>query len=127
MYKRDVRIFAGTDANLSIKVPGFSLHDELISLNEMVGMSPAEVLRSVTLHPSEWLGNNAGAIKEGGKANLVVLDKNPLEKIGNTKSINAVVLNGRFLDRAFLDNLLQQVKAANNASRSVDIAAFVVE
>ncbi len=118
-----VKIVVGTDANVPVAVPGFSLHDEMISLNE-AGMTPVEVLRSTTQIPGEWLGNNTGSIKEGAKANLLVLDKNPLEAIQNTKSINALVINGKYYTRAQLDAMLEAVKEANDESRTVPIEQY---
>lgn len=120
---RGVKIMAGTDANLPPTVPGFSLHDELISLNE-AGMSPAQVLQAATRTPANWLNSNTGTIQEGLAANLVLLDRNPLEDISNTKAINTVINQGKVYDRTLLDQLLAAVKAANDASRKVDIGAY---
>jgi len=119
-----VKIMAGTDANLPVRVPGFSLFDEFESL-QATGMSPAQVLRSTTATPAEWMHNNAGRIEVGRKANLVLLDENPLQDIRNTREINAVVLNGRVFDRTLLDEMLEAVKTANEASRKEDISTYV--
>ncbi len=124
LSKRGVKILVGTDANLSIKVPGFSLHDELKALHK-IGMSNSDVLRAATLTPAEWLGIKSGKIEKNYTANLVILEKNPLNNIENTRSINQVILNGRILDREFLDNILQLVKQANNSSRKKDITNLI--
>ncbi|WP_422083769.1 amidohydrolase family protein [Ulvibacterium sp.] len=118
-----VKILAGTDANVPCAVPGFSLHDELASLRE-AGMSPTEVLQSVTRLPGEWLGKNTGILKEGAKANLVILEENPLMDIANTRSINSVMVNGRFYEKSVLNDMLNAVKNSNEASRTVDIAQY---
>ena len=55
-----------------------------------------------------------GTVEKGKLADLVLLDANPLESIGNARKISAVVANGRFLDRKVLDRLLSQVEAAAN-------------
>lgn len=124
LVKKGVKIMAGTDANLPVAVPGFSLHDEFISLNH-AGMTPAQILNSATVEPARWLDNNAGKVLPGYKANLVLLDKNPLEDISNTQAINSVILNGRLLDRTLLDELLAAVKAANDSSRKIDISQYL--
>lgn len=119
-----VDIMAGTDTNLPPTVPGFSLHDELITMNN-AGMSTSQVLQSATSIPANWLGSNTGKIKQGNKANLVILEENPLENIANTRKINTVFLNGRILDRTLLDKMLESVKTANDSSRKKDISQFV--
>jgi len=119
-----VKILAGTDANLPPAVPGFSLHDELISLNES-GMSNSQVLKSATSSPAEWLKINSGKIVPGYDANMILLDKDPLEKISNTKKINTVILNGKILDRNILDDILESVNNANDTSRNIDISQYL--
>lgn len=121
-----VKIMAGTDANLPPTVPGFSLHDELESMHR-AGMSNADVLRSATTIPANWLNIKAGKIVPGYRADMVLLDKNPLENIENTKTINTVIVNGKILERNTLDSILAAVKSANDASRTVDISEFTKE
>lgn len=123
LSENGVNIMAGTDANLPPTVPGFSLHDELIAMTE-AGMSNADVLQSVTAIPAEWMGSNTGKIQEGYKANLLILEANPLENIANTLKINTVLLNGKIYDRRLLDEILEAVKAANDRSRRKDISRF---
>lgn len=124
LIANNVNVVAGTDANLPPTVPGFSLHDELISLNN-AGMSASEVLLSATARPADWLDNNAGRILPGRKANLVLLEKDPLADVSNTKSINSVVVNGRLLDRNMLDDILAAVRDANDSSRKADIDRYL--
>ncbi len=120
---RGVKIMAGTDANLPPTVPGFSLHDELQSLYN-AGISTAQVLKSATTTPAEWLQNNSGKILPGYRANLVLLNENPLDDISNTKSINTVINRGKVFDRNLLDKMLSSVKEANDRSRKVDISEY---
>jgi len=54
-----------------------------------------------------------GTIQKGKFADLVVLDANPLDSIGNARKIDAVVVNGRLLDRKNLDESLAKVEAAS--------------
>jgi adenine deaminase len=119
-----VTIMAGTDANLPPTVPGFSLHDELISLNN-AGMSTSQVLKSATSVPATWLNSNSGSIDIGYDANLVLLDKNPLDDIRNTKTIHMVINRGKAYDRVLLDKMLEAVKTANDNSRTVEIDEFL--
>lgn len=124
LIKSGVKIMVGTDANIPLKVPGFSLHEEFESLNN-AGMSPQRILESATIIPAEWMEKNTGKMEIGRKANLVLLDKNPLENISNTRAINSVILNGRVLDREILDQMLEAVKEANNRSRTKNISEFL--
>jgi hypothetical protein len=125
LVRHDVTITAGTDAlGACGMIAGFSLHNELEALND-IGLTNAQVLRAATLAPSIWMGTNAGKIEAGFRADLVLLDKNPLENISNTKSIKAVIANGSYLDRVQLDNILKAVKDANNNSRKINIDAYL--
>lgn len=123
LIKNQVSLMAGTDTNLPPTVPGFALHDEFKSMHR-AGMSAAHILRSATSEPAQWLDNNAGVIVAGKKANLVLLDQNPLEDIRHTKAINSVIINGRLLNRNTLDNILLAVKHANDVSRTRDIKHY---
>lgn len=123
MVKAGVTILAGTDANGWLTVPGFSLHDELQSL-QGAGMTAAQALHAATAAPAGRINSNAGVIDVGYRADLVLLNESPLVDIKNTSAINAVVLNGRVLDRVRLDAMLEAVKAANAASRSFDLGLY---
>jgi hypothetical protein len=107
LHAAGVRILAGTDAPMPLVYPGFALHKELELLVE-AGLSPADALRAATIWPAEFLGlsESSGAIAVGKRADLVLLDDNPLRQISNTQRIRAVVLDGRLLQRADLDALL---------------------
>ena len=111
MHKAGVEIMAGTDTAAAVAVlPGFSLHTELECLVQ-AGFTPMEALQAATLNPAKFLGlqNQMGTVQPGNLANLVLLDANPLDDIRNTRKIDAVVLNGRLLNRADLDQILKQV------------------
>jgi hypothetical protein len=123
MTEKGVIILAGTDANVPVAVPGFSLHDELISLTQS-GMNNTQALLSATKVPSDWMKQKSGVIKKGYRADLLLLNKNPLENIKNTQSIDTVIVNGKVLDRQKLDAILDAVKSANDESRNIDTEIF---
>jgi hypothetical protein len=118
MHRAGVPFLAGTDSAPGIYIiPGFSLHDELANFVE-AGFTPMEALQTATSNPALFLGrSDIGAVKPGGLADLVLLSANPLKDIQNTKKINAVVINGRFLDRAALDRMLAQVEVSAKAQK----------
>jgi len=112
MQRSGVGILAGTDSGNPFCFRGFSLHDELGFLVK-AGLTPTQALQAVTLNPARFLGkeNDLGTIEKGKVADLVLLDANPLEDIGNTKRISAVVCGGQLFPRAALDQMLAQVEA----------------
>jgi imidazolonepropionase-like amidohydrolase len=113
MRRAGVEFLAGTDVPYLYLYPGFSLHDELVLLVG-AGLTPMEALQAATLNPARFLGKEKelGTIEKGKLADLVLLDANPLADIRNTQTIQAVVVNGRLLDKKALDELLAQVEAA---------------
>ena len=103
-----VQLLAGTDVVAPYTYPGFSLHDELGLLVE-AGLTPLQSLQTATVNPAQFLGiKDMGAIAPGMKANLVLLDANPVEDIANTKRISAVIMRGTLYRRNQLDELLNQ-------------------
>lgn len=106
-------LLAGTDTPMPGVYPGYSLHEELALLVES-GLSPAEALRSATLAPASFLGiaDRLGSVSIGKRADLVLLDANPLIDIRNTRGIRAVILDGRLLTRPALDALLADAAKA---------------
>lgn len=112
-----VPLLAGTDSPMPLVYPGWSLHEELALLVES-GLTPIEALRTATIAPARFLGleAQAGSVQVGRRADLVVLDADPLADINHTRSIRAVVLGGRVLDRGMLDAMLQ-VQHARPSSR----------
>lgn len=107
LHRAGVPLLAGTDAPMPKVYPGFSLHEEL-ELLVASGLSPAQALRAATLAPASFLGiaDTSGSIAIGKRADLVVLDADPLLDIRNTRRIRAVLLDGRLLTRSALDALL---------------------
>ena len=97
-------MLAGSDTPIGTGIP--PLHDELVALVG-AGMSPMEALQAATRGPAEFLGRlrDEGTIEAGKKANLVLLDANPLVDIANTRRVAAVLLAGRVFDAAALQKM----------------------
>ncbi len=101
-----------TDAGVKVNVgahgqiQGLGVHWEMWMLAQG-GMTPLEVLRSATMNGASLLGMDAelGSIKPGKLADLVVLDKNPLENIQNTNSVKYTMINGRLYDAATMNEI----------------------
>jgi imidazolonepropionase-like amidohydrolase len=108
MNRERVRLLAGTDAACEGGLPGYSLHSELEEL-VAAGLSPLASVRAATLEPASYFKRKAeGEVLAGYRANLLLLDANPLTNIENTRHIHAVVLDGKLLDRRELNRLLRK-------------------
>jgi hypothetical protein len=107
LYRDGVPMMTGTDIGNPFIVAGFSVHDELVEFVR-AGLTPAQALRTATLDPARFLHatDSLGTVQPGKRADLVLLDANPLVDIRNTTRIRAVVVNGKVLDRDKLDSLL---------------------
>jgi imidazolonepropionase-like amidohydrolase len=110
MHRTKVRMLAGTDLGAMLVYPGLAVHDELELLVSRIGMTPAEALQTATINPAIFFGmeNNTGSIQAGKTADLVVLDGNPLHDVRNTKTINAVIVSGRYLSKKALESATAQ-------------------
>jgi imidazolonepropionase-like amidohydrolase len=95
-YAAGVLLSAGTDDDPNWDDPDSALDIELGLLVNQVGMTPAEALRSATVIGARAAGQQAeaGSIDVGKLANMVVLNKNPLENIANVRSVFMVVKRG---------------------------------
>ena len=87
-----VPIVAGTD----VGVPGHTLHREL-ELYVKAGLTPLEAIQAATIVPARVmkLDNEVGAIEAGKRADLIVLDANPIDNISNIRRIKFVITQGR--------------------------------
>jgi len=96
-----IALLAGTDAGGSIPmIPGWSLHDELADL-VTAGLTPYQALRAATANAGEFFTRNfgtqpSGTIAPSARADLVLLDANPLLDIRNTRRIRGVVVRGEW-------------------------------
>ena len=113
LLRHGVSILAGTDSNIPVAVPGFTLHREMAIMAKL-GMEPAEVLKSATLYPCAYLNLDCGAILSGSTANLILLPNNPLDDLEQLDRINGVINRGVYYDRMALDAMLERIDYLNN-------------
>jgi imidazolonepropionase-like amidohydrolase len=93
-----VPVLLGADAPQVFNVPGFSAHREL-HLYVAAGLTPFRALRTGTYNVAQHLGEGgaAGVVRPRARADLILLDANPLDNIENSMRIHGVVLNGRWI------------------------------
>src|SRR5690606_3857186 len=102
LIESGARILVGTDAPVAA-LPGIGLHQELQFLVG-AGMTPAAALRAATHDAAEALGvADRGTIAPGQRADLLLLDADPLADIDNSRAIAGVLLHGQWLPAAELD------------------------
>ena len=101
-----VPIVAGSDAPGGMAIPGFSLLEEMRLLNA-AGLSPYRVLTAATRDAARCLGGDAefGTVSVGKRADLVLLDRNPLEDLSALNTPVGVVARGRWLSASRLRQL----------------------
>jgi imidazolonepropionase-like amidohydrolase len=101
MHDRGVKILSGTDIPNFELAPGESLHHELELLVE-AGINTSDVIRIATKNGAEALGiiNQTGTIEPGKQADILILSANPIEDMENTMRIDAVISNGRIIEKS---------------------------
>jgi len=97
LHRAGIPIVAGTDQ----VVPGHSVHRE-IELYVKAGFTPMEAIQAATIVPARAmkLDKEAGTVEAGKRADLIILDRNPLSDISNIRSVKTVVTGGRVFDCA---------------------------
>jgi imidazolonepropionase-like amidohydrolase len=91
LHHAGVPIVAGTDQT----VPGYSLYRE-IELYAQAGFTPMEAIQAATIVPARVMGldKELGTVEAGKRADVVILDANPLESIHNIRKVEFVITNG---------------------------------
>lgn len=113
LWKAGVPLMAGSDAPGFFLVTGFMLHDELAAFVG-AGLTPWAALQTATVHPARFLEINKGTVEKGKTADLLLLDKNPLEDIDNTRSVSGIFKDGKWYDHEARLRLLEEAKVLGN-------------
>ncbi len=99
---------AGVKVNLGShgQIQGIGAHWELWML-QMGGLTPLQAIRCATQNGADYIGmgDQIGSLEKGKLADLIVMDKNPLENIRNTESIKYVMINGRLYDAETMNQI----------------------
>ncbi len=125
LHKSGVGILIGTDAGFPFVVAGYSYLDEVRNLRD-AGLTNQDILEAATVDAARFLElDDRGTVEEGKVADLIILDKNPLEDIENIASINRVFLRGRMLDKAGIDAMLDEIQNMYSQSSKKRFKTFV--
>ena len=108
---RHALLLAGTDTPNPLLVPGFSLHDELRNLHD-AGLTNFQVLQTATVNPARFLGilTEGGTVEVGKRADLILVDDNPLQNLETLRTPAGVMGGGKWLPNSQLKELLNSKK-----------------
>ena len=97
-------VLLGSDSPTRWSVPGFSIHREL-ALYVAAGLTPYQALATGTRNIALHFGtlNTTGTVETGKRADLVLLEGNPLQNISDVSRISGVMIGGRWLPRNEID------------------------
>ena len=110
LYEGGARILLGTDSPQIFSVPGFAMHREM-GLWVDLGMTPYQVLESGTRRAAEYfdLADEFGSVAVGHRADLLLLTENPMEDIANVSKRAGVMVNGRWISEAQIQDRLADI------------------
>ena len=114
-----VKILFGTDAPQQFSVPGFSIHREIRAMTD-AGMRPFDILRSATVNVGEYFKDKDrfGVIAPGTRADLLLLDANPLEDASNVAKRSGVMVRGQWLAEREIQTRLEKIAGLQQNSKS---------
>lgn len=113
LHDGGARILLGTDSTQRFNIPGFSIHREMKRMVE-AGMTPFEVLKSGTQDAGFYFKNEDtfGTIAVGQRADLILVDGNPLQDVANVARRAGVMVRGTWLPESDLKARLDQIASS---------------
>ncbi|HAV63199.1 MAG TPA: amidohydrolase [Verrucomicrobiales bacterium] len=117
LHDGGVRILFGTDAPQQFSVPGFSVHREMKAMAE-AGLTNFDILLSATRNVGEQLAasDRFGTVTAGSRADLLLLEGNPLLDLGHVANRVGVVVRGRWLPESEIQSRLEKIAARSAAN-----------
>ncbi|PFH62330.1 hypothetical protein XA68_14057 [Ophiocordyceps unilateralis] len=125
LFDAGAPMVAGTDSPAGQKLcPGVSLLDELELMNR-AGLTELQTLQTATRNAASMLGKDSdmGTIEDGKLADIVLLDRNPLDSISNIRKIDTVIADGRVFSREKLRTMLAGANRLRQCNPQGTIAA----
>jgi imidazolonepropionase-like amidohydrolase len=118
LHAAGAKLLIGPDSPQFFLVPGFATHRELESFVE-AGLSPYQALEAATRNPAEYFAESMkatrdfGTVEAGLRADLLLLDANPLQSVANVSKRVGVMVRGRWLPESELRKMLESVAKIN--------------
>jgi imidazolonepropionase-like amidohydrolase len=113
LYDGGVRTLLGSDAPQQFSVPGFSIHREMAMMQKS-GLTPHQIILTGTRNVGDYFKSkdNFGTIALGKRADLILIDGDPLKDITNVARLSGVMVRGRWLPQAEIQQRLEKIAAA---------------
>jgi len=121
LHAAGAKLLIGPDSPQFFLVPGFATHRELQSFVE-AGLSPYQAIEAATRNPAEYFAEfmkkprDFGMVEVGLRADLILLEANPLESVANLSKRAGVMVHGRWLPESELRKMLEHIAALNAQS-----------
>jgi imidazolonepropionase-like amidohydrolase len=109
-------LLLGSDAIQTMSVPGYSIHGELHAVAR-AGLTPFQVYTTGSTNVAKYFGveKEVGTIAKGMRADLVLVDANPLATVANFPKQSGVMVRGRWLPKTDIERKLQELRSNNSA------------
>ena len=110
LHRGGARLLVGTDTPNQFVVPGFAVHEELANLVE-VGLTPFEAIRAATSGAADFLKAQTewGRVASGLRADLLLVEGNPLQDVKNAQRLLGVMVRGRWIPESTLRESLERM------------------
>lgn len=118
LHEEGAGLLLGSDAPQFFNVPGFSIHPEM-EIMARAGLLPYEVLRTGTVNPAIFFGeeDESGTVAKGMRADLILLDANPLDDLANVRQVAGVIRGGKWFSREKIDERLEAIARRHAGER----------
>ena len=124
LHAAGAKLLVGPDSPQFFLVPGFATHREIQSFVD-AGLTPYEAIEAATRNPAEYFAEvmktprDFGTVEAGMRADLLLLDANPLESVANLSKRVGIMVRGRWLPASELRKMLDHLAALNSTSSTV--------
>jgi hypothetical protein len=114
LHQGGVPIIMSSDSPQVFNVPGFSIHNEIKSMQQ-AGISPYEILKSGSVNVAKYfeMEDEFGKIQEGLSADFVMVSGNPLEKMEVLREVEGLMLRGQWITKDKLEEELKRIEKKN--------------